>query len=250
MALDAISADNRALSGQGLALGTASAASRLPFGAGKAVLDGKQREFSRVLGRVNPAIQAAELGTETNSAKAKRRQAAEDMVAISLVQPILKSVRENNNAAAPFGPGPAEKQFGVFMDAAWARSMVKSGNFQLVNSVERWLGGNREPLAPASTQAPAAAATNNAAAPRGPSTRFICRASHPGTFKNARGTATRTPRTLSDGGSGAGIVADTETPTGAVAPTGALETSRQRPPWTRANAWWRWRLRGHIRRTR
>ncbi len=164
MALDAISADNRALSGQGLALGAASAASRLPFGAGKAVLDGKQREFSRVLGRVNPAIQAAELGTETNSAKAKRRQAAEDMVAISLVQPILKSVRENNNAAAPFGPGPAEKQFGVFMDAAWARSMVKSGNFQLVNSVERWLGGNREPLAPASTQAPAAAATNNAAA--------------------------------------------------------------------------------------
>lgn len=164
MALDAISAENRALSGQGLAMGGAAAASRLPFGAGKAVLDGKQREFSRVLGRVNPAIQAAELGTDTSSVKAKRRQAAEDMVAISLVQPILKNVRENNKAAAPFGPGPAEKQFGVFMDAAWARSMVKSGNFQLVKSVERWLGGNREPLAPASTQAPAAAATNNAAA--------------------------------------------------------------------------------------
>lgn len=164
MAFDAISAQNKAFSGQGLAQAGGVVAGRLAPAGGKALLDGKQREFSRVLGRVNPAIQAAELGRDTGSVKAKRRQAAEDMVAISLVQPILKSVRENNNAAAPFGPGPAEKQFGVFMDAAWARSLVKSGNFQLVNSVERWLGGRSDLVGQAAGEPAAAAAVSNAAA--------------------------------------------------------------------------------------
>jgi Rod binding domain-containing protein len=65
------------------------------------------------------------------------RQAAEDLVAITLVQPILAQLRESNQAAAPFGPTDVERRFGHMWDAEIARRMVQSRGFGLVDAVAR-----------------------------------------------------------------------------------------------------------------
>ncbi len=104
----------------------------------------RQREFANLLGRAS----STEVGKVAERQKsARQKEAAQDMVAIALVQPILKGLRDGNHAAAPFGPGPAEKQFGGFVDAQWSRSLVRSNNFPLVNAVQRWMGDRSSPAA-------------------------------------------------------------------------------------------------------
>lgn len=65
------------------------------------------------------------------------RTAAEEFVATSLVQPILAQLREQNEAAAPFAPGPAEKMFGPLWDAEIALRIAKAQRFGLVDAVAR-----------------------------------------------------------------------------------------------------------------
>ena len=104
----------------------------------------RQLEFANLLGRAS----STELGKAAERQKsARQREAAQDMVAIALVQPILKGLRDSNRAAAPFGPGPAEKQFGGFVDAQWSRSLVRGGNFPLVKAVQRWMSEREAPAA-------------------------------------------------------------------------------------------------------
>ena len=104
----------------------------------------RQREFANLLGRAS----STEVGNAAEHQKAARqKEAAQDMVAIALVQPILKGLRDGNHAAAPFGPGPAEKQFGGFVDAQWSRALVRGGNFPLVKAVQRWMGEREPPVA-------------------------------------------------------------------------------------------------------
>jgi len=108
----------------------------------------RQREFANLLGRAS----STEVGKVAERQKsARQKEAAQDMVAIALVQPILKGLRDGNRAAAPFGPGPAEKQFGGFVDAQWSRSLVRGGNFPLVNAVQRWMGDRQSPAATSPT---------------------------------------------------------------------------------------------------
>lgn len=83
--------------------------------------------FRSVLGR-------AVLG---GSEQAQARRSAEELVAIALIQPVLKGLRESSDAAPPFAPGPYEKQFGMFMDAELSRRLVKAQNFPLVDRVAR-----------------------------------------------------------------------------------------------------------------
>lgn len=63
------------------------------------------------------------------------RQAAEEFVSLSLVEPILKQLRETSGAAPPFAPGAAEKSFRGMLDAAIAKSVVRGGNWPLVERV-------------------------------------------------------------------------------------------------------------------
>ncbi|MBY0114241.1 MAG: rod-binding protein [Phycisphaerales bacterium] len=76
------------------------------------------REVERMRGKPDPA---------------KTREAAENFVAIALVQPIFKQLRSTNNAVAPFAPTKAEQQFQSMIDAQLAQKMVKSSNWPLVD---------------------------------------------------------------------------------------------------------------------
>ncbi len=89
-------------------------------------LSATQRSFAEVMaiaGR-GPQDQSAEVD--------ESRQTAEQLVATTLVEPILKQLRESNNAPPPFGPGKGEQQFRAMTDAHTAKEIVRSGQFGLV----------------------------------------------------------------------------------------------------------------------
>lgn len=67
------------------------------------------------------------------------RRAAEEFVALSLVQPVLARLRADNQAWGPFAPGAHEKQFGPLIDAEIALRMTRASNFPLVDAVARQL---------------------------------------------------------------------------------------------------------------
>ena len=65
------------------------------------------------------------------------RRAAEQFVAQALVRPVLAQMRSTSMAAAPFAPGPYEKQFGPMVDNVVAENIVKSKQFGIVDAVAR-----------------------------------------------------------------------------------------------------------------
>lgn len=73
-------------------------------------------------------------GAERGTA-GEARDAAEQLVAASLILPVLKGLREGNQAAAPFAPGPGEKAFRGMMDDMLAQKLVKRSNWVLVDKV-------------------------------------------------------------------------------------------------------------------
>ncbi len=86
-----------------------------------------QGDFARVLGRAG--------------ATGNARDAAEQFVAIALVQPVLSKLRESNGAAGPFKPNAAERTFRSMLDATLARRIVGSSSWALVDSIARRLEG-------------------------------------------------------------------------------------------------------------
>ena len=86
----------------------------------------RQQDFSSVIAR--------DQGNDTTSAPA--RKAAEDFVSMAFVQPLLAQLRETNNAAQPFAPGPAERQFGEIMDQVLSKQIVRASSFPLVDRIE------------------------------------------------------------------------------------------------------------------
>lgn len=101
------------------------------FGTGLAA----QRSFSEALGA--GARSDALAAREDRPEHAKAREAAEKLISTTLVEPILKQLRETNNAAPPFGPTPAEKQFGALLDHRLSQDIVRSANFPIVDRVAR-----------------------------------------------------------------------------------------------------------------
>lgn len=92
------------------------------------------------------------MGGERDRTGRDPRAAAEELVAITLVQPILAQLRESDWAAEPFAPSDGEKRFGALYDAEIARRMVKSSAFPLVDALARQM---RERSASAGDAAPA-----------------------------------------------------------------------------------------------
>lgn len=92
------------------------------------------------------------MGGERDRTARDPRDAAEELVAITLVQPILAQLRESDWAAEPFAPSDGEKRFGALYDAEIARRMVKSSSFPLVDALARQM---RERSASAGVAAPA-----------------------------------------------------------------------------------------------
>ena len=85
-----------------------------------------QRAFADVLAIANR-------GMVLKDEAEQHREAAEKLVATTLVEPILKQLREANNTPPPFGPGAGEKQFRSLGDAHAAREIVRSSRFELVD---------------------------------------------------------------------------------------------------------------------
>ena len=78
----------------------------------------------------------------------KGREAAEQLVATTLVVPILAQLRETSRAAGPFAPSTAEKRFGPLFDQALSDRIVKGANFPLVDHLQRHLRtAQAEPIA-------------------------------------------------------------------------------------------------------
>ena len=88
-------------------------------------------DFASILAveqRLRPGAEGGEDGA---------RQTAERFVAVTLIQPALKHLRENNQAAPPFGPAPGEKEFGALLDAQLALEISRAAQFPLVDRVAR-----------------------------------------------------------------------------------------------------------------
>ena len=91
-----------------------------------------QRGFAEVMATANRRSDAG-AGTPKDNA----RSAAEQFVAVTLVQPILAQLRESNAAAAPFAPGEGEKQFRALHDATLAQEIVRAAHWPLVDRLAR-----------------------------------------------------------------------------------------------------------------
>lgn len=111
--------------GAGSLLGMGSGTGALP-GALRAApggADDDQRLFSAALARAGAG------------GKGEAREAAEQLVAASLVSPVLKSLRESTGAAGPFAPGRGERMFRELQDAVLAQRLVKSAQWPLVDAL-------------------------------------------------------------------------------------------------------------------
>lgn len=111
---------------------------------GQALLDRQSLFAGALTGTQNAAR------PEMDTPEARARAAAQEFVSVALVQPILKQMRQANQAPPPFGPGEGEKNFAHLADAQIARRIVESSNFGVVNAVEHQLLAR---LSPARTAA-------------------------------------------------------------------------------------------------
>ncbi|MCA9302867.1 MAG: hypothetical protein KC996_01960 [Phycisphaerales bacterium] len=88
---------------------------------------------------LNPSVVQ---GKSVEAQELRASEAAQKLVANTLVEPILRQLRETNNAAAPFGPTDAEKQFGPILDAQIADKIVNAADFPLVTRIKQDLMKN------------------------------------------------------------------------------------------------------------
>lgn len=91
-----------------------------------------QQTFLAALGRADPT------GTDKNSPPEERaRETARQFVAQALIHPLLKQLRESSNAAPPFAPTQAEKQFRALQDVGLAHQIAHASHFPLIDRLAR-----------------------------------------------------------------------------------------------------------------
>lgn len=88
----------------------------------------RQRSFAGVLSRAGGA-------GKPETPESRAREGAEQFVAISFLQPLLKQLRETNRAAAPFAPSSGEKQMQGLMDAELSSRLAKAQRWPLVDRI-------------------------------------------------------------------------------------------------------------------
>jgi Rod binding domain-containing protein len=95
-------------------------------------LTGRQDDFASVIARARKQIEDS-----PSSREAAAKESAREFVAVTLVQPLLKQLRDTSQAAAPFAPSGAERQFRSMLDAQMAQRIVRASNFGIVDAVAR-----------------------------------------------------------------------------------------------------------------
>ncbi len=94
-------------------------------------LTGRQVSFQELLGRQSGS------GDAGLSPEQRATAAAEQLVSVALVQPLLSQLRATSNAAPPFAPTGAEKQMRALQDAEVARQITHAARFPLVERLAR-----------------------------------------------------------------------------------------------------------------
>lgn len=89
----------------------------------------EQRSFSQIMATGNRS--------RVKDDEDPAQEAAESLVAVTLIEPILREARESRSAEPPFGLTEAEKQFGALMDARTAERIVQSWDMPLVDRLAR-----------------------------------------------------------------------------------------------------------------
>ena len=88
----------------------------------------RQQTFTEALGRHG-------VGPKPTEPEDEARRAAEQFVAAVFIQPILKEMRAQNHAPAPFGPTEGEKALAPLVDAQLADRIVRAQQFGLVDRI-------------------------------------------------------------------------------------------------------------------
>lgn len=103
-----------------------------------------QQSFRDVLGIARgrtPPARAEARPQERAAIQAARaeetRRTAEQFVAKAFVEPVLASLREHSQAAPPFAPTQAEKQFRALADARLAQDVVRHARLPIVERLAR-----------------------------------------------------------------------------------------------------------------
>ncbi len=99
----------------------------------------RQREFASILSR-----RVDRPGAEAATPEEQATDAARQLVSIALIQPLLTQLRETSQAAPPFAPTSAERQFRAMSDAQLAQQIVKAGRFPLVDVLARQMLARQE----------------------------------------------------------------------------------------------------------
>lgn len=94
---------------------------------GRNRVDTKIADFRAVLGQMDQR--------PNESPEDLARRSAENFVAIAFLQPLIKQLRDTNQAAPPFAPTEGEKTFRGLMDAQLAQNIVARGRFPIVDHV-------------------------------------------------------------------------------------------------------------------
>ncbi|MFG0256685.1 MAG: hypothetical protein ACF8GE_02165 [Phycisphaerales bacterium JB043] len=116
----------------------------MEFGGASTRVESSLGGFEAALGRWSDRAQGGGVMSEEDA-----RGAAQELVAMTFVQPILSQMREMNNAAPPFAPGVGERRFGAMWDAEIAQRLVRSEGFGLVDAVARDVLSKARRVAPA-----------------------------------------------------------------------------------------------------
>ena len=90
----------------------------------------REAEFERLLA-------VAQAQEEASPRAREAREAAEDFVSMTFIEPILARLRESSQAAPPFAPTNGEKQFRAMLDAGLARELTRAARFPLVERLAR-----------------------------------------------------------------------------------------------------------------
>lgn len=88
-------------------------------------------------GRDADVARASLFGEALDGSEKKLREAAEQLVASALVVPLLEEVRHQPLDADLFGGGFGQDAFRAQLDQQFADRIVKSGNFDLVDTIYR-----------------------------------------------------------------------------------------------------------------
>ena len=110
-----------------------SGAFRGPSSVGKRLVH-NQRGFAESLGtQITHGRTRESARAERGTPEDQARKAAQEMVSLSFIQPILTQMSESRHTEGPFAASAAEKQFRGMQDRLLADELMQASNFPLVD---------------------------------------------------------------------------------------------------------------------